>query len=84
MKKIKIPKRSERRRLIKNGAKHFHELIMLAELEKMVKDRLLEKLLITLVALMWLVIGLYGNTIHCALWGIPLSIISLVIGVWIL
>ena len=84
MKKNEIPKRSERRRLIKRGVKNLDEYIMLRELEKIVKDRLTEKLLITAVALMWLLIGLYGNTIHCALWGIPLSIITLIIGVWVL
>lgn len=84
MRKIKIPKRSERWKLIKGKKRQIHELIMLAELEKMVKDRLTEKLLITAVALMWLLIGLYGKTIYCTIWGIPLSIITLIIGVWVL
>lgn len=84
MRKIKIPKRSERWKLIKGKKRHFHEIIMLAELEKIVKDRLTEKLLITAVALIWLLIGLYGKTIYCAIWGIPLSIITLIIGVWVL
>lgn len=84
MKRNEIPKRSERWKIIKGKRRHFHELIMLAELENMVKDRLTEKLLITTVALMWLLIGLCGNTIYCALWGIPLSIITLIIGVWLL
>lgn len=84
MRKIKIPKRSERWKLIKGKKRHFQEIIMFAELEKIVKDRLLEKLLITLTALMWLLIGLYGNTIYCTIWGIPLMIITLLVGVWIL
>lgn len=84
MKKIKIPKRSERIRLIKGKKRHFHEIIMLAELEKMVKDRLTEKFIITAVALMWLFVGVYGQTIYCTLWGIPLTIITLLVGVWIL
>ena len=84
MKRNEIPKRAERRRLIKRGVKNLDEYITLRELEKMVKDRLTEKLLITAVALMWLLIGLCGNTIYCALWGIPLSIITLIIGVWLL
>ena len=84
MEKTVIPKRSERRRLIKRGVKNLDEYIMLRELEKMVKDRLTEKLLITTVALIWLLIGLFGKTVHCALWGIPLSIITLIVGVWLL
>lgn len=84
MKRNKIPKRSERWKLIQGKKRHFQEIIILAELEKMVKDRLTEKLLITLTALMWLLIGLYGNTIYCAIWGIPLVIITLLAGVWIL
>lgn len=84
MRKINIPKRSERWKLVKGKKRQIHEIIMLAELEKIVKDKLTEKLLITLTALMWLLVGLYGNTIYCALWGIPLSIITLIIGVWIL
>ena len=62
MKRNEIPKRSERMRLIKRGVKNLDEYIMLRELEKIVKDRLTEKLLITAVALIWLLIGLYGNT----------------------
>lgn len=82
--KIKIPKRSERIRLIKKGAKNLDEWLLLAELEKMVKDRLTEKLLITVTTLMWLIFGLCGRTAYCALWGIPLAFITLFIGVWIL
>lgn len=84
MRDIKIPKRSERRKLVKGKKRHFHELIMLAELEKMVKDRLTEKLLITALTLIWLIVGLYGQSIYCALWGIPLAIITLFVGVWVL
>lgn len=84
MKRNEIPKRSERIRLVKRGVKNLDEYIMLRELEKIVKDRLTEKLLITTVALIWLLIGLFGKTVHCALWGIPLSIITLIVGVWLL
>lgn len=84
MKKIKIPKRSERWKLIKGKKKHFHEFIMLAELEKMVKDRLTEKLLISVIAFIWLFVGMFGKTVYCTLWGIPLAIVTLFIGVWIL
>ena len=84
MKRNEIPKRSERWKIIKRGVKNLDEYIMLRELEKIVKDRLTEKLLITTVALIWLLIGLFGKTVHCALWGIPLSIITLIVGVWLL
>ena len=84
MERIKIPKRSKRTDLIKNRARSFYEWFMLRELEQMVSDRLTEKLIISAVALMWLLVGLYGKTIYCALWGIPLAIISLFIGVWML
>ena len=84
MKKTVIPKRSERWKIIKGKRRHFYQIIMLAELEKIVKDRLTEKLLITTVALIWLLIGLFGKTIYCALWGLPLSIITLIVGVWLL
>ena len=84
MKRNEIPKRSERWKIIKRGVKNLDEYIMLRELEKMVKDRLTEKLLITTVALIWLLIGLFGKTVHCTLWGIPLSIVTLIIGVWLL
>lgn len=82
MNNIRIPKRSERNKLIRKGAKHFHELIMLRELEQMVKVRLIEKLCITGVAFLWLIIGLFGKTVYCAMWGIPLAIITLFVGVW--
>lgn len=84
MNNIRIPKRSERNKLIRKGAKNLDEFIMLRELEQMVKARLIEKLCVTGVAFLWLIIGLFGKTVYCALWGIPLAIISLFIGVWML
>lgn len=84
MEKTVIPKRSKRIRLIKRGVKNLDEYTILRELEKMVKDRLTKKLIITTTALIWLSIGLFGKTVYCTLWGIPLSIITLIIGVWLL
>lgn len=84
MNNIRIPKRSERIRLIKKGVRNLDERLLLAELEKMVKDRLTEKLIITATALVWLFVGVYGQTVYCTLWGMPLMIITLFVGVWIL
>lgn len=84
MRKIKIPKRSERIRLIKKGVKNLDEWLLLAELEKMVKDRLTEKLLISVIAFIWLFVSVFGKTVYCTLWGIPLTIVTLFIGIWIL
>lgn len=82
MDKIRIPNRNKRNTLIRKGAKHFYEVIMLRELEQMVSARLIEKLCITGVAFLRLIIGLFGKTVYCAMWGIPLAIITLFVGVW--
>lgn len=84
MNNIRIPSRSKRNKLIRKGVKNFDEFVMLRELEQMVKVRLIEKLCITGVAFLWLIIGLFGRTIYCTMWGIPLAIITLFVGVWIL
>lgn len=61
----------------------FMDKIKRRELEGAIRYRLTEKMIITLASLMWLLIGLYGQTPLCGVFGIPFAIITLFGGLWI-
>lgn len=81
---IKIP-RKERIELLKTDKKDldFLDKIKRRELEGAIRYRLTEKMIITLVSLMWVAIGLMSPTPLCELLCIPFAIITLFGGLWI-
>lgn len=83
--RFRVPKsRKKRIELIKYGAKNFDESMMLKEIEGFVSKRVTEKVITTLVAFAFLMIAMYGQTPYCQIWGIPLTILSLVVGLWMI
>ena len=83
--RVRIPRsRKKRIELIKYGAKDYEESLALKEIEGFVNNRITEKVITTLVAFAWLMIAMYGKTPYCQIWGIPLTILSLVIGLWMI
>ena len=81
---IKIP-RKERIELLKTDKKDldFLDKIKRRELEGAIRYRLTEKVIITLVSLMWVAIGLISPTPICELLCIPFAILTLFGGLWI-
>lgn len=83
--RVRIPRsRKKRIELIKYGAKDYEESLALKEIEGFVNNRITEKVITTLVAFAWLMIAMYGKTPYCQIWGIPLTILSLVVGLWMI
>ncbi len=80
---IKIPSRKKRSELIRKGAKGTYEKIMLRELESVVSRRLTEKAMISLIGLMWVMVAMYGKTELCAIFGLPLAVMTLAVGIWL-
>lgn len=81
---IKIP-RKERIELLKTDKKDldFLDKIKRRELEGAIRYRLTEKVIITLISLMWVAIGLISPTPVCELLCIPFAILTLFGGLWI-
>ena len=84
MQVFKIP-RKERIELMSSRKKDldFVDKIKRRELEGAIRYRLTEKILISLLGLVWLLIGLYGQTPLCGVLGIPFAILTLFGGLWI-
>ena len=84
MQVFKIP-RKERIELMNTRKKDldFLDKIKRRELEGAIKYRLTEKVLITLLSLMWLGLGLMGPTQMCEILCIPFAIITLFGGLWL-
>lgn len=83
--RVRIPRsRKKRIELIKYGAKDYEESLALKEIEGFVNNRITEKVITTLVAFAFLMIAMYGQTPYCQIWGIPLTILSLVVGLWMI
>ena len=84
MQVFKIP-RKERIELMNSKKKDldFLDKIKRRELEGAIRYRLTEKVIITLISLMWLGLGVMGPTPVCELLCIPFAIITLFGGLWI-
>ncbi|WP_106460130.1 hypothetical protein [Anaerococcus sp. Marseille-P3915] len=84
MQVIKIS-RKERIELMNKRKKDldFIDRVKRRELEGAIKYRLTEKVLITIVSLLWLVLGLSGPTPMCEIFCIPFAILTLFGGLWI-
>ena len=84
MQVFKIP-RKERIELMSRSKKDldFKDKIKRRELEGAIKNRLTEKVVITMLSLMWLILGLIGPTPLCEVLGIPFAILTLFGGLWI-
>lgn len=84
MQVFKIP-RKERIELMKKDFKKMSskEKKKRRELEGAIKFRLTEKIIISLIGLMWLSLGLTSPTPVCELLCIPFAIITLFGGLWI-
>ena len=84
MQVFKIP-RKERIELMNSKKKDldFLDKIKRRELEGAIRYRLTEKVIITLISLMWLGLGVMGPTPVCELLCIPFAIMTLFGGLWI-
>ncbi len=84
MQVFKIP-RKERIELMNTRKKDldFLDKIKRRELEGAIKFRLTEKILVTLLSLMWLALGLMSPTPMCEILCIPFAILTLFGGLWI-
>ncbi|WP_296113028.1 hypothetical protein [uncultured Anaerococcus sp.] len=84
MQVFKIP-RKERIELMNTRKKDldFMDKIKRRELEGAIRYRLTEKLIITLLSLMWLGLGALSPTPLCEILAIPFAIITLLGGLWI-
>ena len=84
MQVFKIP-RKERIELMNSKKKdlNFMDKIKRRELEGAIKYRLTEKVIITLISLMWLGLRVLSPTPVCELLCIPFAIITLFGGLWI-
>lgn len=76
--------RKERNRLIKQRAKNFYEWLIIREIEGAVDKRLKEKIIICLLALMWVVVGIYGQTPLCEVFGFPFALVTFFVGIWLI
>lgn len=84
MQVFKIP-RKERIELMSTRKKDldFLDKIKRRELEGAIRFRLTEKILVTLLSLMWLGLGINAPTPMCELLCIPFAILTLFGGLWI-
>ena len=84
MQVFKIPRR-ERIELMSSRKKDldFMDKIKRRELEGAIKFRLTEKILVSLLILMWLFLGITSPTPLCEVLCIPFAILTLFGGLWI-
>ena len=83
--KTTVPKRKEINKLFRTPYESLSmkDKLRISQLTSLANDRINNKVYTSLVAFMWIMIAMFGKTPYCAMWGMPLAIITLALGLWI-
>lgn len=84
--KTTIPKRKEINRLFRTPYESLSmkDKLRISQLTNLANERISNKAFISIGAFMWILISMFGKTPYCAMWGMPLAIITLAVGLWII
>ena len=83
--KTTVPKRKEINRLFRTPYESLSmgDRLRISQLINLANNKINKKVYTSLAAFMWIMVAMFGNTPYCAMRGIPLAIITLVVGLWI-
>lgn len=83
--KIMVPKRKEINRLFRTPYESLSvgDKLRISQLTNLANGRINKKVYTSLAAFMWILISMFGKTPYCAMWGTPLAIITLALGLWL-
>lgn len=84
--KVTVPRRKEINRLFRTPYESLSmgDKLRISQLVNLANGRINKKVYTSLGALMWILISMFGKTPYCAMWGMPLAIITLAVGLWII
>lgn len=84
--KTTIPKRKEINRLFRTPYESLSmgDKLRISQLINLANGRINKKVYTSLAAFMWIMVSMFGKTPYCAMWGMPLAIITLALGLWII
>lgn len=83
--KVTVPRRKEINRLFRTPYESLSmgDKLRISELTNLANNKINKKVYTSLAAFMWIMVAMFGKTPYCEMWGIPLAIITLALGLWI-
>lgn len=83
--KVTVPRRKEINRLFRTPYESLSmsDRLRISQLINLANNKINKKVYTSLAAFMWIMVAMFGKTPYCAMWGIPLAIITLALGLWI-
>lgn len=82
--KVTVPRRKEINRLFRTPYESLSmgDKLRISQLTNLANGRINKKVYASLAALMWIMVAMFGKTPYCEMWGMPLAIITLILGLW--
>lgn len=82
--KVTIPRRKEINRLFRTPYESLSmgDKLRISQLINLSNDRINKKVYTSLAAIMWIMVAMFGKTPYCEMWGMPIAIITLALGLW--
>lgn len=82
--KVTVPKRKEINRLFRTPYESLSmsDRLRISQLINLANGRINKKVYTSLAAFIWIMVAMFGKTPYCEMWGIPLAIITLALGLW--
>ena len=83
--KVTVPRRKEINRLFRTPYESLSmsDRLRISQLINLANSRINKKVYTSLAAFMWIMVAMFGKTPYCEMWGMPLAIITLALGLWI-
>lgn len=84
--KVTVPRRKEINRIFRTPYESLSmkDKLRISQLTNLANNRINNKVYVSLAAFMWVMVSMFGKTPYCAMWGMPLAIITLALGLWII
>lgn len=82
--KVTVPRRKEINRLFRTPYESLSmgDKLRISQLTNLANSRINKKVYTSLAAIMWIMVAMFGKTPYCEMWGMPLAIITLALGLW--
>lgn len=82
---VTVPRRKEINRLFRTPYESLSmtDRLRISQLINLANNKINKKVYTSLAAFIWIMVAMFGKTPYCAMWGMPLAVITLVVGLWL-
>ena len=82
---VTVPRRKEINRLFRTPYESLSmtDRLRISQLINLANNKINKKVYTSLAAFIWIMVAMFGKTPYCAMWGMPLAVMTLVVGLWL-